>query len=138
MGWLIRGGERITSSVHKNSIDSRLESKFVHNTTSSPFPASLQHPPSSPASMSILFERQESDMLVDSCSSEDSRNAPVCSYFKFSGNTVPELFSCPASSQLHSLLEKFYPEAPRSKMSLCLLISICPGEDIVSENTGNS
>lgn len=58
MGWLRRGGESITASVHKNSLESKFESKFVQNAIFIPLPASLHHPSSFSPSMSILFERQ--------------------------------------------------------------------------------
>lgn len=113
MGWLRRGGERITRSVHKNFLKSKLESKFVRNTIFAPFLTSLPHSSSSPPSMSILLEKQESDTLADSWSSYDSKNAPVCPCFKFNGSTVPELVSCPPSS--HKLLAQFYPLSPREQ-----------------------
>lgn len=91
MGWLRRDGEGITSSAHKNSLESKLESKFVQNTTFAPFLASLPHPSLSP-SMPIFLERQ-GDTLAESWSSYDSRNAPGCPCFKFNGNTGPELVS---------------------------------------------
>lgn len=95
MRWMKKDAEKkIIALIHKNALESELESKFPQNTFFHfQHLCNTLHSSSSPPCMSVLFK---SDILaIYHWSNYDTRNTLVCLCFKFNGNAVLKPFSSP-------------------------------------------